>query len=109
MDFFWCKLPNDIINHILQYDGTITCRNGKYINKIPHLDISYPLILNAMCFHRYRRYISNMSFVTIKIKNTEKVISYIASNNGLIITLFTPMDDICLNYTETILFTTRMK
>lgn len=107
MDIFWSKLPNDIINYILRYDGTITHRNGKYVNKIPHPDISYPVILNAMRFHRYRRYISNMSFVTIKIQNTEKVISHIATENGLKITLFTPMDDICLNYTETTLFTNR--
>jgi len=30
----WSKLPNDIINIILLFDGQIKYRNGKYLNQI---------------------------------------------------------------------------
>ena len=72
-------LPTDIVNHILKYDGTITYRNGKYINKIPNPDENYPLILERMKIQRYRRFLS---------KITEKEICFWATNEGLKITLF---------------------
>jgi hypothetical protein len=84
------KLPPEIVHHILTYDGTMTYRNGKYMNKIPDPDENYPLILERMRFQRYRRFYSMFSFVTIQIQgtNTEKDICYWATNSGLKITLF---------------------
>jgi hypothetical protein len=92
------KLPQDIVHHILKYDGTMTYRNGKYINKIPNPDENYPLIFERMRSQRYRRFYSSMSFVTIQIPTSinEKEICYWATNDGLKITLF---EWDCVNYT----------
>jgi len=86
----WSKLPTDIVKHILKYDGSITYRNGKYMNKIPNPDENYPLILERMKIQRYRKFYPKMSCVTIQIATgiTEKEICFWATNNGLKITLF---------------------
>ncbi len=46
-------LPRDIINHILEFDGTIRYKNGEYINTIHPHDIRYkiisPLIKKKKC------------------------------------------------------------
>jgi hypothetical protein len=84
----WSKLPNDIVAIILRYDGRITYRHGVYIDKIPNPDVYYPKILERMRFHRFRRYCSNLSFVTIHVIEYEKIISYVSSNSGITITMF---------------------
>ena len=86
----WSILPQDIVHLILTYDGTMTYRNGKYMNKIPNPDENYPLILERMRFQRYRRFYSNFSFVTMQIQgtNTEKEMNYWATDNGLKIMLY---------------------
>lgn len=70
----WDKLPIDIINTILLYDGQISYRNGKYINKIKDVDKKYPLILERMRFNNHRIYFkSSQTFaVTIHIENNKK-------------------------------------
>ena len=89
----WSNLPQEIVHHILKYNGTMTYRNGKYMNKIPDPDTFYPLICERMRIQRFRRFYSKLSFVTIQIQgsateNTEKEICYWATNDGLKITLF---------------------
>ena len=86
----WSNLHQDIIHYILKYDGTMTYRNGRYMNKIPNPDDNYPLILDRMRMQRYRRFYSSFSFVTIQIftTTTEKEISYWATNEGLKISVF---------------------
>jgi hypothetical protein len=88
----WANLPTDIINHILKYDGTITYRSGKYIDKIPNPDKNYPLILERMKIQRYRRFYPEMSFVTIQIPISspifEKELCFWATSIGLKLTLF---------------------
>ena len=37
-------LPRDIINHILEFDGTIRYKNGEYINTIHPHDVRYTII-----------------------------------------------------------------
>ena len=39
------KFPKDIINLILQFDGSIKYRKGKYINCISKNDYRYTLLL----------------------------------------------------------------
>ena len=73
----WLNLPQDIVHHILKYNGTMTYRNGKYMNKIPDPDALYPLICERMRIQRHRKFYSRFSFVTMQIQrsateNTEK-------------------------------------
>lgn len=90
MSYNMNKLPLEIVHQILKYDGTMTYRNGKYMNKIVDPDKNYPLIVERMRFQRYRQFYSNFSFVTMQIQgtNTEKEMNYWATNEGLKINLY---------------------
>ena len=47
----WNKLPTDMINIILLFDGKIKYRNGKYMNQIKITD--YNFLLLKIIFHYY--------------------------------------------------------
>ena len=42
----WKQIPNEILNHILSYNGTIKQRNGKYMNQMLKTDPRYELLTN---------------------------------------------------------------
>ena len=88
MNILWRELPSDIICKILQYNGSITYRTGIYINKIQSIEDNYHMLVDSLRFHRYRRYLSNISFATFVIANTEKQLCFIATKNGMTVTIY---------------------
>jgi hypothetical protein len=44
MDNVWQKIPQELTDLILQFDGSIRKRRGKYINQIPPYDARYNMI-----------------------------------------------------------------
>ena len=56
------RLPLDIIHRILEYDGRIKYRNGKYMNQICKDDYRYHLLRKISVFNRDYLY-SEMFYV----------------------------------------------
>jgi len=85
----WQILPVELVNLILEYDGIIKLRNGKFMNQLLNIDNNYPLILERMCFNKNRRFYKSIcvSTVDIHIPNTEKFICYWAGERELRVTL----------------------
>lgn len=77
----WDKLPSDIVNKILLYDGQISYRNGKYINKIKDVDKKYPLIFDRMRLKKFRIQSNHEYIAIINIPCTTKHIFFFSSNN----------------------------
>ena len=71
----WCsKIPKDLIHMILEYDGTIKYRNGKYINRISSNDDRYDILqripkINTHYHNNYFISIYNRKFFLIKKKD----------------------------------------
>jgi len=56
-------LPLEIIHHILEYDGRIKYRNGKYMNQIAQDDDRYHLLRKIPVFHWDKWYSGNNYYV----------------------------------------------
>lgn len=87
MNKLWQSLPTDMLNLILEYNGTITYRHGKYMNKIPTFDFRYIMLRRSYLFHRKsynpgRYCYSDVSFF---IPNSRKWVQYSTDASGMII------------------------
>jgi hypothetical protein len=69
------ELPKDITNIILQYDGRIVCRNGKYINRIINPDTAFPQLFERMKFDKKRSIIGGCFCVHIPIIITNPILA----------------------------------
>lgn len=75
IDMEWCsKIPKDILHMILEYNGTIKYRNGKYINRISRNDDRYNILqripnINTHYHNNYFISIYNRKFFLIKKKD----------------------------------------
>ena len=93
MNEIFQKLPKDITNIILQYDGRIVCRNGRYMNIIVNPDAAFPLLYERMKFNKYRRIIGGCFGVRIQVIQTDQILQnlgviqkefyYSGTKNGL--------------------------
>ena len=92
MNTIWRTLPIDLINLIIEYDGIMKLRNGKFMNQIPNIDMNYKFILDCICNQSSRRFYKtgNVSVVNIHIQDTGKFLFYWATENELRITLHIP-------------------
>jgi len=41
---FWFNLPLDVVKKIIEYEGSIKYRHGRFMNQIPKTDFRYPLL-----------------------------------------------------------------
>ena len=86
MDSIWKTLPDDIVNIILKYNGTIKYRNGLYINQLLDIDSRYNLLINRLYLDRYKSE-GYFSIVYINLPN-KKMIMYYAYNYGLAVKIY---------------------
>lgn len=88
----WKKLPFELVNLILEYDGLMKLRNGKFMNQLINIDIKYQLILDRMRFSKNRKFHNatiGVSYVTNHIQHTDKYIYYWATEHDYRVTLYT--------------------
>jgi len=88
MKKLWQNLPNEVVYLIMEYNGIIKMRNGKYMNQILNVDNSYNLLLDYTR-HKYRNFFgtNHNLHVDIYIPNTKKSIYYFATNEGYRVSL----------------------
>ena len=75
-------LPMDIVNKILDYDGSIKYRNGKYINQISQTDKRYEMLLNIP--RRFHDCLKNMYYKLV-ISPKFVIIIYLYPDMGKIL------------------------
>ena len=75
-------LPMDIVNKILEYDGSIKYRNGKYVNQISKTDKRYEMLLNVS--RRFHDCLENLYYKLV-ISPKFVIIIYLYPEMGRII------------------------
>ena len=91
MNPIWKILPTELVHLILEYDGLMKLRNGKFMNQLINIDFNYQLILDRMRFNKNRKFYKSVDIQTvdIHIPNTDKYIYYWITGDELRITLYT--------------------
>ena len=79
-------LPRDMVDLILQFDGTVVYRNGKYMNRIPNTDGRYAMLLTQRPLPRIRPS-SNEEIVDISVKFLSR------PNTSFVVTVTSMEDD----------------
>jgi hypothetical protein len=72
------NLPLELYNYILEYEGSIRLRNGKYMNQIPKTDKRYKLLTNIIKMkvcHSYMLPIAYLKYINFS-NNCRLVIRY---------------------------------
>jgi len=72
----WNKLPNDIVNNILLFDGKIKYRNGEYINQININDYNFLLQIPKPINHN-KVYNQNLNHeLIVYFSNNKKTLTF---------------------------------
>ena len=72
----WNKLPNDIVNNILLFDGKIKYRNGEYINQININDYNFLLQIQKPINHN-KVYNQNLNYeLIVYFSNNKKTLTF---------------------------------
>ena len=76
------RFPLEIIHHILQYDGRIKYRNGKYMNQICKDDYRYNLLCKRTLIIRDDWYTGNFDVYRMNYNNkNHTMVIYIFENS----------------------------
>jgi len=83
------RLPVEIIHRILEYDGRIKYRHGKYMNQIDPDDYRYHLLRKIPVFQRDNWYTGNFYVYRIHYNNKENHNMVVYIFDGSITYLYT--------------------
>jgi hypothetical protein len=76
----YALLPTDIIHHIIEFDGKIKYRNGKYINQIPKNDERYSMLHNIKQYETIVCFNSSHCFTYLSPKKEYNILKSIFDN-----------------------------
>ena len=68
------RFPKEIVHHILEYDGRIKYRNGKYMNQIAQDDERYKMLQTIPKIEPFYNNNNNFWTIFISINNNNKSI-----------------------------------
>jgi len=82
-NIIWKTIPKEILNNILEYDGKIKYRNGKFINQICKDDERFPLLQSIPSKIYKLCYISGTEETFVYFNNKDFCIGFIETKNKI--------------------------